>query len=123
MKNGAKKLEGKLESKLEQIEEMMKNLNIELKAQKNKTGKYGDFTQKEKYVGLIEQKYQLFRSKLDGMEIDEKQIEENKDSMEQLEEILANEERRTAKEEIELYEEEKAKMQEWKEELARQDED
>jgi DNA repair exonuclease SbcCD ATPase subunit len=118
-----KKLEGKLESKLEQIEEMMKNLNIELKAQKNKTGKYGDFTQKEKYVGLIEQKYQLFRSKLDGMEIDEKQIEENKDSMEQLEEILANEEGRTAKEERELYEEEKAKMQEWKEELARQDED
>ena len=117
-----KKLEGKLESKLEQIEEMMKNLNIELKAQKNKTGKYGDFTQKEKYVGLIEQKYQLFRSKLDGMEIDEKQIEENKDSMEQLEEILANEEGRTAKEERELYEEEKAKMQEWKEELARQDE-
>ena len=118
-----KKLEGKLESKLEQIEEMMKNLNIELKAQKNKTGKYGDFTQKEKYVGLIEQKYQLFRSKLDGMEIDEKQIEENKDSMEQLEEILANEEGRTAKEERELYEEENAKMQEWKEELARQDED
>ena len=118
-----KKLEAKLEEKLDQIEDMMKKLNIELKAQKNKTGKYGDFTQKEKYVGLIEQKYQLFRSKLDGMEIDEKQIEENKDSMEQLEEIIAKEEGRTAQEERELYEEEKAKMQEWKEEQARQDED
>ena len=118
-----KKLESNLETKLDTVEEMLKNLNIELKAQKNKTGKYGDFTQKENYVGLIEQKYQLFRSKLDGMEIDDKQIEENKDKMEQLEEIIANEEGRTAKEERELYEEEKAKMQEWKDELERQDED
>ena len=118
-----KKIESKLEEKLDQVEDMMKKLNIELKAQKNKTGKYGDFTQKEKYVTLMEQKYQLFRSKLDGMEIDEKQIEENKDSIEQLEEILANEEGKTAQEERELYEEEKAKMQEWEEEKARQDQD
>ena len=118
-----KKLESNLETKLDTVEEMLKNLNIELKAQKNKTGKYGDYTQKENYVSLIEQKYQLFRSKLDGMEIDDKQIEENKDKMEQLEEIIANEEGRTAKEERELYEEEKAKMQEWKDELERQDED
>ena len=118
-----KKIESKIEEKLDQVEDMMKKLNIELKAQKNKTGKYGDFTQKEKYVTLMEQKYQLFRSKLDGMDIDEKQIEENKDSIEQLEEILANEEGKTAQEERELYEEEKAKMQEWEEEKARQDQD
>ena len=118
-----RKIEGKLEEKLDKVEDMMKKLNIELRAQKNKTGKYGDFTQKEKYVSLMEQKYQLFRSKLDGMEIDEKQIEENKSSIEQLEEIIANEEGRTAKEERELYEEEKAKMQEWREEQAKQDED
>ena len=118
-----KKLEGKLEEKLDSIEGKMKQLNLELKAQKNKTGKYGDFTQKEKYVGLIEQKFQLLRGKLDGMEIEQEQIEENKTSMEQLEEIIANEGGKTAKEERELYEEEKAKMEEWKEELARQDED
>jgi len=118
-----KKLESNLETKLDTVEEMLKQLNIELKAQKNKVGKYGDFTQKENYVGLMEKKYQFFRSKLDGMEIDDQQIQENKDKMEQLEEIIANEEGRTAKEERELYEEEKAKMQEWKEELARQDED
>ena len=118
-----KKLESNLETKLDTVEEMLKNLNIELKAQKNKVGKYGDFTQKENYVGLMEKKYQFFRSKLDGMEIDDQQIQENKDKMEQLEEIIANEEGRTAKEERELYEEEKAKMQEWKDEVARQDED
>ena len=118
-----KTLESKLETLLDEIEKKMKKLNIELKAQKNKTGKYGDFTQKEKMVELMEQKYQLFRSKLDGMDIDEKQIEENKTSIEQLEDILAKEEGRAPQQERELYEEEKAKMQEWKEELARQDED
>ena len=117
------KIESNLETKLDTVEEMLKNLNIELKANKNKTGKYGDFTQKENYVGILEKKYQLFRSKLDGMEIDQQQIQETKDKMEQLEEIIANEEGRTAQEERELYEEEKAKMQEWKDEVARQDED
>ena len=118
-----RKLEVKLEEKLEQIDNMMKKLTIELKAQKNKTGKYGDFTQKEKFVSLMEQKVQLFRGKLDGMEIESEQIQENTKSIEQLEEILAEEEGKTAKEERELYEEEKAKMQEWKDELKRQDED
>ena len=118
-----KKIESNLETKLDTVEEMLKNLNIELKANKNKTGKYGYFTQKENYVGILEKKYQLFRSKLDGMEIDQQQIQETKDKMEQLEEIIANEEGRTAQEERELYEEEKAKMQEWKDEVARQDED
>lgn len=118
-----RKLEAKLEEKLDQIDGMMKKLNIELKAQKNKTGKYGDFTQKEKFVTLMEQKVQLFRGKLDGMEIDSQQIEENKDSIEQLEEILAKEEGRDAEKERELYEEEKAIMQEWKEEVDRQDKD
>ena len=118
-----KTLESKLETLLDEIEKKMKKLSIELKAQKNKTGKYGDFTQKEKMVELMEQKYQLFRSKLDGMDIDEKQIEENKTSIEQLEDILAKEEGRAPQEERELYEEEKAKMQEWKDEVKRQDEE
>lgn len=118
-----KTLENKLETLLDQIEQNMKKLNIELKAQKNKTGKYGDFTQKEKMTSLLEQKYHLFRSKLDGMDINEKQIEENKSSIEQLEDILAKEEGRGAQQERELYEEEKAKMKEWKEEVDRQDKD
>lgn len=115
-----KTLENKLETLLDQIEQNMKKLNIELKAQKNKTGKYGDFTQKEKMTSLLEQKYHLFRSKLDGMDIDEKQIEENKTS---IEDILAKEEGRGTQEERELYEEEKQKMKEWKEEVERQDKD
>ena len=118
-----RKLEAKLEEKLDQIDGMMKKLNIELKAQKNKTGKYGDFTQKEKMTQLLEEKYKLFRSKLDGMDIDERQIEENKNSIEQLEDIIAKEEGRGPQQERELYEEEKAKMQEWKDEVDRQNRD
>lgn len=118
-----KKLESKLEELLDEIEKKMKDLNDELKAQKKKTGKYGDFTQKEKMTHLMEEKYKLFRSKLDGNEIDEKDIEKNKSSIEQLEEILEKEEGRGGEKERELYEEEKAKMQEWKEEVERQDKD
>jgi methyl-accepting chemotaxis protein len=118
-----KNIESKLETLLDEIEKKMKELSRELKAQKNKIGKYGDFSQKEKLTNLMDQKYQLFRSKLDGMAIDEKQIEENKSSIEQLEDIIAKEEGRNPQQERELYEEEKAKMKEWKEEVARQDKD
>lgn len=116
-----KNIESKLETLLDEIEKKMKELSRELKAQKNKIGKYGDFSQKEQLTNLMDQKYQLFRSKLDGMVIDEKQIEENKSSIEQLEDIIAKEEGRNPQQERELYEEEKAKMKEWKEEVARQD--
>ena len=118
-----KTLEKNLEDSLDKIEQNLKKLNIELKAQKNKTGKYGDFTQKEKMTQLLEDKYKLFRSKLDGMDIDEKQIEENKSSIEQLEDLIAREEGRGPQQERELYEEEKAKMKEWKDEVERQNQD
>ena len=118
-----KTIENKLEELLDEIDTKLKKLEIELKAQKNKVGKYGDFTQKEKMVKLMEDKFGLFRSKLDGMEIDDKAIEENKSSIEQLEDIIAKEEGKAPQQERELYEEEKAKMEEWKEEVKRQDED
>ena len=118
-----KTIENKLESLLDEIEKKMKELNAELKAQKNKIGKYGDFTQKEKMTNLMEQKFQLFRGKLDGMNIDEKQIEQNKSSIEQLEDILSKEEGRNTEKERELFEEEKAKMQEWNKEVDSQDKD
>lgn len=120
-----KTLESKLENLLDEINRKMKELDMELKAQKKKTGKYGDFSKKEEMKKLMEQKYQLFRSKLDGMQIDEKTLIDNKSSMEQLEAILQRENggSSSVQQERELYEEEKQKMQEWKEEVARQDQD
>lgn len=119
-----KSIETKLENLLDEIDKKLKDLNIELKAIKNKTGKYGDYSNKEKMKGLMEQKYQLFRSKLDGMEIEEKEIQDNRSSIEQLEDIIQKQEGGGApQQERELYEEERAKMQEWKEEQERQNED
>ena len=118
-----KQIEDNIKTKLDTVEETLKILNIELKAKKNKTGNYRDFTQNENYIRLLREKHQLFRSKLDGTEIAEEQIQETKDKMEQLEEIIAKEEGRTAEEERELYEEEINKMQEWEEEKARQEEE
>ena len=118
-----KTIENKLEGLLDEIEKKMKQLSTELKAQKNKTGKYVDFSQKEKMTVLMEQKFQLFRSKLDGMDIDEGQIEENKSNIEQLEEFLAKQEGKKFEQERELYEEEKEKMKEWNEEVKRQDQE
>ena len=118
-----KTIENKLEELLDEIDTKLKKLEIELKAQKNKVGKYGDFTKKEEMVKLMEDKFGLFRSKLDGMEIDDKVIEENKSNIEQLEDIIAKQEGKAPQQERELYDEEKAKMEEWKEEVKRQDED
>lgn len=119
-----KNLESKLETKLDFLEQKIKELNIELKAQKNKTGKYGDFTNKEQIKTLIEKKFQLLRSKLDGMEIDQKEVEDNRTSIEKLETLMAQQ-GHSANPELdrELYEEEKEKLREWNEEVARQDQE
>ena len=61
-------------------------------------------------TNLVELKFKLYRGKSEWMNINEKKIEENKSSIEQLEDILAKEERRNTEKERELYEEEKAKM-------------
>ena len=80
-----KKLESNIENLLDDIDKGMKELDDELTAQKKKKGKYGDFTNKEEIKKLMQQKYQILRSKLDGIEVEEKEIQENKTQMEQLE--------------------------------------
>ena len=117
-----KKLEGKIEDLLEEIDKGMKDLDIELTAQKKKKGKYGEFTNKDEIKNLMQQKYQLLRGKLDGIEIDVKEIEENRTQMEQLESILSSKER-TIEPEREIYEEEQNQIDEWKQRVEKQDED
>lgn len=117
-----KTIEQKLESLLDNIDKQLKELNIELKAQKKKSGKYVDLSKKEKMKTLMEEKFQLLRSKLDGIQVEESKVEDNRSSMEKLEEIL-NQESGNNQQERELTAEEKDKMNEWKEEIARQDQD
>lgn len=119
-----KTLEVKLEGLLEDIDKALKELELELKAQKKKKGKYGDFTNKDKMKSLLDQKYQLLRSKMDGMQVEEKLIEDNRTSMEQLESILAVKEgSNDVKSDRELNDLEKAKMEEWEREKEEQDKD
>ena len=103
-----KKLESNIENLLDDIDKGMKELDDELTAQKKKKGKYGDFTNKEEIKKLMQQKYQILRSKLDGIEVEEKEIQENKTQMEQLETILKKNESGNEPER-EIYEEEQNK--------------
>ena len=116
-----KKLESNIENLLDDIDKGMKELDDELTTQKKKKGKYGDFTNKEEIKKLMQQKYQILRSKLDGIEVEEKEIQENKTQMEQLETILKKNEGGNEPER-EIYEEEQNKIDEWKREVQEQDE-
>ena len=116
-----KKLESNIENLLDDIDKGMKELDDELTAQKKKKGKYGDFTNKEEIKKLMQQKYQILRSKLDGIEVEEKEIQENKTQMEQLETMLKKNEGGNEPER-EIYEEEQNKIDEWKREVQEQDE-
>ena len=116
-----KQIEKKLESLFEEIDIKMKQLKQELKICKKKEGKYGDFTQKEKIVKLMDQKYQFLKNKFDGGIVDEIIIEENKSNLDQLEEILKKEENDSINKR-EITSEEKAKIKEWNEEIIKQNE-
>lgn len=118
-----KNLESKIQSLLDDIDKELKDLEVELAAQKKKKGKYGDFKNKDEMYKLMVEKYQLLRSKLDGMEVDEKEIEDNRTNMEKLDALLKEKEGGGYQQERELFDEEKAKMEEWEQEKARQDQD
>ena len=115
-----KKLESSIDKLLDEVDKGMKELDDELDAQKKKKGKYCDFSNKEGIINLMQKKYQILRSKLDGIEVEEKEIKENKTQMEQLEIILNKE--GGNEQEREIYEEEQNKIDEWKKEIKEQDE-
>ena len=117
-----KKLETKIENSLSDIEKGLKDLDLELKAQKRKKGKYGDFSQKEEMKKLMDEKFNFLRNKYNGMEIDEQKIEDNRTNMEKLDDLLKQKEN-NENPERELYEEEKEKMEEWKKKVEEQDKD
>lgn len=113
-------LEKKIEDLLETIEKNIKELEMELKSQKNKPGKYGDVSNKEKMYKLIDEKYRILRNKLDGIDVTEKEIEDNRTCIEKLDVILKVQSG-TNEPERELYEEEKNKMEEWERKKEEQD--
>ena len=114
-----KQLESKISKLIDEINNNLKDLEIELNVQKKKKGKYGDFEGKEKLKNLMNEKFNFLCSKFDGIEVTETQIKENQNSIDQIDKILEKE--ITINNDEPLSDEAKEKMEEWKKEQEEQD--
>ena len=118
-----KKLEKDTENLIDEIHSDIKELEMELKAQRKKPKKYQNIKTKEEILGLLKKKMQLLRYRYDGMEVKDEEIEENKTALEKLENILDQRKNQENKNnDRELYDEEIEKMNDWKERVKKQDE-
>jgi len=113
-----KQLESKISKLLDEINNNLKDLEIELNVQKKKKGKYGDFEGKEKMINLMSEKFNFLNLKFEGNEVNESQLKENQISIDQLDNIL---EKEAINSDEPLPDEAKEKMQEWKKEQEEQD--
>ena len=111
-----KLLEKKIEESLDELFSDLKNLSIELKAQKK-------MRTKEEILNLLKKKLQIMRYRFDDIEVKDEEIQENKTELEKLEKYL--EQRKNTKNNYvdrELYQEEIDKMNEWDNRIKKQDE-
>ena len=113
-----KQLESKISKLLDEINNNLKDLEIELNVQKKKKGKYGDFEGKEKMINLMSEKFNFLNLKFEGNEVNESQLKENQISIDQLDNIL---EKEAINSDEPLPDEAKEKMAEWKKEQEEQD--
>ena len=112
-------MEQKAENILSSVSSKLKNLDMELTAQKKKK-ENNNIESKKEIVKLLNERYSLLRNRFDGLPIQEKEIEDNRTNMEKLDELLKQREGRDNVPERELYQEEKDKMEEWKKEVNQQ---
>ena len=117
-----KKIEEKLEDIESQFDKDIKNLEKELKAQKNKKNKFFDLTQKEKMLNLLKEKINILKKKYKGDEVDEDEIKNNESAIENLDEFLKKSKFNENSEQRELFEEERNKIDEFKRREKDQDE-
>ena len=118
-----KKLEKDIEGLIDDIHSDIKELEIELKAQKKKPKKYHNIETKEEILDLLKQKMKMLRYRFDEIEVKEEEVVENKTELERLEGLL--EERKNKENNYvdrDLYDEEQDKMNEWKDRIKKQDE-
>ena len=104
-------MEQKAENILSSVSNKLKNLDMELTAQKKKK-ENNNIESKKEIVKLLNERYSLLRNRFDGLPIQEKEIEDNRTNMEKLDELLKQREGRANVPERELYQEEKDKMEE-----------
>ena len=115
-----KKVEGKLEVLNKEIKNGINDLEKELKAQRNKK-KFYDIEEKEQILELLKKKIKILEKKYNGEDVED-ELNNNKQSIQKLEDFLKQSKINENSEQRELYEEEKNKMDEWDEREKKQDE-
>ena len=121
-----KKLEKNIESLIDEIHSDIKDLQLELKAQKKKPKKYKNIDTKEEILNLLKKKMQLLRYRFDEIEVKEEDIDDNRTALEKLEQLLEerkNNDNNQNYPDRELYDEEIDKMNEWKNRVKKQDQE
>lgn len=117
-----KKLENQIDNLVQEMEKDLIELEKEFKAQNKKKEKFHDIKTKGKILELLKNKIKILKSKYNGEEIDEEEVEDNATALEKFEEILKKSKNLGQSSQRDLYQEEKDKMEEWKEREKQQDE-
>ena len=103
------KLKNKIEEKLKEIDNDLKILSDELNIQKKKKGKYSNIKNKEDIMKKLEEKVQIIKNRYEGVENDNEELIDTLSAWEEKNKNSSQE-----REERELTDEEKKKMEEWK---------
>jgi len=103
------KLKNKIEEKLKEIDNDLKILSDELNIQKKKKGKYSNIKNKEDIMKKLEEKVQIIKNRYEGVENDNEELIETFSVWEEKNKNSSQE-----REERELTDEEKKKIEEWK---------
>lgn len=109
-------LDGKAESKIEELSKKLKELETEMKAQKKKSSKE-DFSAKQNMLDSLNKRYLFIKNRYDGVPFEAEEYKDNVAQIDQLDQIILKQ----SGPERELYQEEKDKMDEWDERKKQQD--
>lgn len=115
------KIKQKLEDLNKELIKDMNDLEKELKSQQKKQNKFHDLEQKKQILDLFKEKIQILEKKFNGEEVED-ELNENKESIQKLEDFLNQNILIENSEQREMYEEEKNKVGEWKIRVKNQDE-
>ena len=101
----------------------LKEIEIELKSQKKNPKKYDNLNNKENMFKLMKERNELLRNKLNGVSIEEKKYEGNKNIIEAFDDLMEKYNKAENEEQREIYEEEQNKINEWNAKIEQQNED
>ena len=114
-------LEGKVEDKLQVLTKQLKEIEIELKAQKKKSTKE-DFDQKQSLIDTYNRRYMIIKNRLDGIDVKDTERNENIAKIDELELQIKKQTNNNSIPMREMYKEEEDKINEWDDRERRQNE-